>query len=155
MAFGVCPAFGDPIPAAKITEFGIFRMETIKAEMAPGENKVLVNKTTDPQHVRRVKELTPRLGLRFGYQFQMEAPLKDPITRFTMVTKHPPMQQPGQAELKTKTVSQCDVKGGTGYIGYCFDDPWEMVPGEWNLAVHLGDKELCNMTFTVLPPKDD
>jgi hypothetical protein len=38
---------------------------------------------------------------------------------------------------------------GDGYIGYTFDNEWELVPGQWTIQILVGSKVMAEKTFNI------
>jgi len=44
------------------------------------------------------------------------------------------------------------VMGRSGYVGYTFDNDWELVPGQWTIEVSVGSTSRVEKTFNVSVP---
>ncbi len=96
-----------------------------------------------------------RLGVRFGYDFEIRGAKPNSSLALRCVVEHPPMHMP-DGSVRTKVEYECaydtDADGVALYgNSYQFTDPYELVPGRWTRAHYLGSRRLMFQAFEVQP----
>jgi hypothetical protein len=92
-----------------------------------------------------------KIGTRFGLSVQMvgspdEAVVHGVSTRVT----HPAMTNP--ATMETSTQSEWDSPMNIGYArfaGWQFEEPWELVGGDWKIEILYRGKVLISKDFQI------
>ena len=134
---------------AKITEVGIYASQIITDETnAAGvklqgidDFKLLLNTTNVPA----------RIGIRFGFRFEiLGTPANAPIV-LTMVGKHPPLKNSTTGKMETTDTYQLNSWIGKTYTSNSFDQKSDCVPGQWSFEVWHEGKKLCEQSFLVIP----
>lgn len=101
--------------------------------------------------------IRPHVGLHFGFRFLI---VGEPIGRqvtLTLVTNFPPpgLRQPTAAQaVQRDSYVQTARLGSESFIGYTFDETWEMVPGVWKFEIwdEHNHRKLAEQSFTVTAP---
>jgi hypothetical protein len=99
----------------------------------------------------------PRAGLHFGFRFRIVGePLGRQVT-LALVTNFPSpgLHRPNSPQLVQRDgYVQTARLGGESFIGYTFDDAWEMVPGVWTFEIwdQTSNRKLAEQSFTVTKP---
>ena len=137
------------VTGAKITEIGIYSSQIITDETnAAGvklqgldEFKLLMNTTNVPA----------RIGIRFGFRYEiLGTPANAPIV-LTMVGKHPPLKNPTTGKMKTTDTYQLNSWIGKTYTSNSLNEKSDCVPGQWSFEVWHAGKKLCEQSFLVVP----
>jgi hypothetical protein len=148
------PLFGQEaveVTGAKITEIGIYSSRVITdATNAAGvklqgidEFKLLLNTTNVPA----------RIGIRFGFRYEiLGAPANAPII-LTMVGKHPPIKNSTTGKIETTETYQLNSWIGKTYTSNSLNEKSDCVPGQWSFEVWHEGKKLCEQSFLVVPDK--
>jgi Domain of unknown function (DUF3859) len=109
---------------------------------APGAVKLLEATTTIPG----------RLGLEFGLQYVVVGePAGDDVSLdFVLTYPAPGLVDPTDPQpiLNTR-FSRVKKIGDTVYLGYGFENDWEIVPGTWTFAITFGGRKLVEQSFAV------
>ncbi len=99
--------------------------------------------------IESTTRIPAKLGLGFGLSFSFNAP----DGRSAMLTYHflsPPRRDPATGRVvERQTMHGATSPGGPHWIGFDFDEPWELVPGEWTLSILHGDRPLARRSFQV------
>ncbi len=99
--------------------------------------------------IESTTRIPAKLGLGFGLNFSFNAP----DGRSTMLTYHfvsPPQRDPSTGRVvERETMHRATSPGGPHWIGFDFEEPWELVPGEWTLSILHGDRLLARRSFQV------
>ncbi len=93
-----------------------------------------------------------RLGLEFGLRYVIvgepvgaEVPLD-----FVIIYPPPGLIDPAEPEpLRESRYTRPKKIGETVYLGYGFENDWEMVPGVWTFEIWHGDAKLASLSFAV------
>ena len=140
------------VTGAKVTEIGIYQAQVLTGEtnaagvklQALDEFKLLNNTTNVPA----------RLGIRFGFRYEiLGTPTNAPIT-LTMVGKHPPIKNAKTGKLETKDTYSLRSWVGKTYTSNSLDEESDLVPGQWTFEVWHEGKKLCEQSFLVVPDKN-
>jgi hypothetical protein len=136
------------VTGAKITEVGIYASKVITDETnAAGvklqgidEFRLLLSTTNVPA----------RIGVRFGFRYEiLGSPENAPIV-LTMVGRHPPIMNSTTGKLETTDVYQLKSWIGKTYTSNSFDEKSDCVPGRWSFEVWHEGKKLCEQSFMVV-----
>jgi len=140
------------VTGAKVTEVGIYQAQVLTAETnAAGvklqgldEFKLLESTTNVPA----------RMGVRFGFRYEiLGTPTNEPVT-LTMVGIHPPIRNPVTGRTETRNAYSLRSRVGSAYTSYSLDDASDLVPGPWTFEVWYADKKLCEQSFLVVPTRN-
>lgn len=136
------------IKGAKVTEVGIFEAWTITAKTNSAGTKL--EGLDEFKLLKSTTNVPARIGIRFGFRYEISGfPTNAPIT-LTMVGKHPPIKNPTTGE--TTTIDAYKLKSWVGrtYTSYALDDPSDLVPGRWTFEVWYERRKLCEQSFMVM-----
>lgn len=92
-----------------------------------------------------------KIGTRFGLSVQMvgspdEAVVYEVSTRVT----HPPMTNPASKETSTQSEWESPMNiGYARFAGWQFEEPWELVGGDWKIEILYKGKVLVSKDFKV------
>jgi hypothetical protein len=104
------------------------------------------------QLAQRTTEVTASLGERFGISYTFEAGSSDTAVRHRVIWSFPEGGLTNPITKKTANMNDwektCRV-GKTCLAGWIFNEPWELVPGIWNVEIWVGDKRLIRQSFKV------
>jgi hypothetical protein len=140
------------VTGAKITEVGIYQAQVLTANTNAAGVKfqglnefALLESTTN---------VPARLGVRFGFRYEiLGTPTNAPIA-LTIVAKHPPLKNPVTGKAGTQDAYQLRSSIGKTYTSNSLDDESDLVPGQWTFEVwHEGEK-LCEQSFLVVPDEN-
>ena len=135
---------------AKITEVGIYQ-----AQVLTGETNAAGVKLQGLDEFKLLKSTTnvpARVGIRFGFRYEiLGTPTNAPIT-LTMVGTHPPIKNPTTGKVETKETYSLRSWIGRTYTSNSLEES-DLVPGDWTLEVWHEGKKLCEQAFLVVPDK--
>jgi len=140
-----------------INQRGLYKL--LRSGGVVDDPKTSTGKVTAKPVIQLV-ESTERIPLIKGAQMYLQYRLKPFPDRpawvdFRQVLKHPEMTLPDGsvstgAEIPFK--GKVSVNQSIGYIGYGFDEDYELVEGDWTFEVWYQDKKLIEQTFTTYSP---
>jgi len=138
------------VTGAKITEVGIYQ-----AQVLTGETNAAGVKLQGLDEFKLLKSTTnvpARVGIRFGFRYEiLGTPTNAPIT-LTMVGTHPPIKNPTTGKVETKETYSLRSWIGRTYTSNSLEES-DLVPGDWTLEVWHEGKKLCEQAFLVVPDK--
>lgn len=99
--------------------------------------------------VRSTNGVPKELGVTFGYRFKISDP-KAKSMKARIVTMTPGLLDPAQQRPQLEYATQASLTPGQSYdVFFTFSQPWEMVPGLWELRVETETGEVLTQTFEV------
>jgi hypothetical protein len=140
--------------SAKILAAGEVAAPTSGVVEAPGTSLGFVHKIdVDPVFLAPGRtDVAVCLGTHFGVQLLVEgAPHGQIVPLRTRVT-HPPIANP-KAEAAAR-IDEWDSPMNADiprYTGWFFDNPWEIVPGHWQIEVLFAGKPIAAQGFEISP----
>jgi hypothetical protein len=137
------------VSGAKVTEVGIYEAQVITAQTNAAGVKL-----QDLDQFKLLKNTTnvpARMGIRFGFRYEiLGTPANEPIS-LTMVGIHPPIRNSVTGRTETRNVYSLRSRVGSAYTSYSLDDASDLVPGPWTFEVWYAGKKLCEQCFLVMP----
>ncbi|MDD5141414.1 MAG: DUF3859 domain-containing protein [Verrucomicrobiales bacterium] len=137
------------VTGAKITEVGIYASQIITDETnAAG---VKLQGLDDFKLLMSTTNVPARIGIRFGFRYEiLGTPASAPIV-LTMVGKHPPIKNSTTGKMETTDTYQLNSWIGKTYTSNSLDQKSDCVPGQWSFEVWHEGKKLCEQSFLVVP----
>jgi hypothetical protein len=99
--------------------------------------------------------VTAAIGVEFGFRYRVVGVPDGADVSLDMVYTYPApgLKSPDEATPITETrYSRTKKIGATEYLGYAFENAWEIVPGTWTFAVWHDGKKLAEERFEVSAP---
>lgn len=140
--------------AAEIQGFGVFETSSSKRYKVAGNRHGAVDAVTGVRFVDFTKEIPAVLGTNFGFKYAVNTTPRGQNMRVKSVIRFPApgLKAPG-GKVYTESVEYKDIKIGKPDLhGFGFDEPWEIVPGDWVFEVWYRDTRMIRKTFTVTSP---
>ena len=147
--------FGMEIAAAQasadIFEYGEYR--TRREGEKPADRTASGTTTMISTYVlvKRTEVINAQPGVSFGVQFRLAQPLAAGDVLVFRIT-HPPLTNPKTG--RTMTASEFDSEPGLGagehYVGFTFDEGWEMAEGPWMIQVVQNGKVIAERPFKIV-----
>jgi len=153
---GVTAVFDANAVRGRVLEYGIY--DTVHDGgiiTAPGTNTGKAHGRSTLKLHTRTQRIAIKKGRFFGFKVRLEPFPGRRSIELKKVVQHPPMTLPdgsikhGYAFIERKKVDQQVV---FALAGYFFDEPYEMVAGDWVFQYWLGDKLLVEQKFTTYFP---
>jgi hypothetical protein len=104
------------------------------------------------KNVASTTDITGRVGLEFGVRYMI---VGDPAGAtvpldFVILYPEPGLRDPQEsAPVRESRYSRDKKIGATEYLGYGFENDWEIVPGAWTFQIWDKDRKLAEQSFTV------
>jgi hypothetical protein len=140
------------VTGAKVTEVGIYQAKVLTDETnAAG---VKLQGIDEFKLVRSTTNVPVRLGVRFGFRYEiLGSPANAPIM-LTMVGRHPPIKNPGTGKIETKETYQLRSWIGKTYTSNSLDDESDLVAGQYTIEVWHEGRKLCEQSFLLVPDEN-
>jgi hypothetical protein len=131
-------------PVGKLLRYGVFEM------IGPAQGPWKTGS------VKQTSVVAARTGERFGIEFEVSGIAEHSVT-ISATLQHPPIQKPDGVLVTNEeaTMGPFEVRDGkikTSY-GFSFDHPYEIVPGEWTLAISYQGRVVVRKSFEVMVSK--
>jgi hypothetical protein len=140
------------VTGAKVTEVGIYQAQVLTAET--NTDGVKLQDLDQFKLLKNTTNVPARLGLRFGFRYEILGPLTNVPITLTMVGIHPPIRNPVTGRTETRNAYRLTSRVGSAYTSYSLDDASDLVPGPWTFEVWYGGKKLCEQSFLVVPDEE-
>jgi hypothetical protein len=140
-------------PTIQLLEFGTFRKLASTNDVSePGSLTGARHAVSKVALVESTTNVPARISTSFGFRVKFAGKTPDEVVRCTAKCLHPRLTDPLSG--RSSEVDQWDTSGFSGqdgYIGYTFDNDWELVPGRWKLQVFQDSRLVLEKTFNVEP----
>jgi len=141
------------VRAAELVGYGIFDSKpvgtraraTSKAYSSDGVSRIHFTEFTS--------EIPGELGVNFGIQYIVNTTPKGRPMLVRQVIRFPEggLQMPGGRHY-TESVQKGQITiGKKAFYGFGFDEPWEIIPGDWYIEIWHGPAKVISKKFTVVP----
>jgi hypothetical protein len=107
-------------------------------------------RTSTPRFLPGGTTIAARLGVSFGVELILHGPPKLTILQLRTRVTHPRIANPTTGVART--VDEWDSPMNADiprYMGWHFDNAWELVPGVWRIELLDGQQVLVSQDFTV------
>ena len=154
-AFGAITfACAVTITEVQIVEFGTFHKTPSNALMpAPGTIGGMANAVSEVTLIEKTTDIHASVGTSFGLRIKVAGEPGGSVVELTAKCIHPKVSDPTSG--RSSTVETWNIypvigrDGLSGYVGYTFDDPWELVPGKWTIQIFDQFTLLAEKTFDI------
>jgi hypothetical protein len=136
----------------EVVEFGTFH-KTLSNGIyaAPNSIRGIAHDVVEATLIRETTTIPAAIGTSFGVRIKIVGDPIGAVVTFTGRCTHPRLTDPVSGRSSTTEEWACyPVIGRTAYIGWTFDDAWELVPGKWILQVFYGAKLVAKKEFDVM-----
>jgi hypothetical protein len=102
--------------------------------------------------VEATTAIPARLGLEFGFRYVVVGAPAGAEVALDFVIAYPPpgLADPADTEpLRESRYTRRKTIGDTVYLGYGFENDWEIVPGTWRFEIWYEGRELVTRSFEV------
>jgi hypothetical protein len=137
----------------QLLEYGIFRKLASTNDVSePGSLTGARHAVSKVALIESTTNVQARIGTSFGFRVKFPGKNSNEVVPCAAKCLHPRLIDPSSG--RSSEVDQWDTSGLSGqdeYIGYTFDNDWELVPGRWTLQVFQGTQLVLEKTFNVEP----
>jgi hypothetical protein len=167
MAFNIAVpmANAESITGIQIVEYGIYTARLMpQTQTSRSEGGVPRLDVDSLCHVATTLVVPARLGLHFGFRYNVQGSLPGQLIDLTMTARFPAAMRPPGAPnpLTVDKLALTARVGVTKYTGFKFGSDWHLVPGTWRFELSYADRKLAELAFEVvdgakaaIPPADE
>jgi hypothetical protein len=135
-----------------IVDKGIYTLTTGGQTTDANTPTGAISGVTTVKNIEATTAIPGRLGLEFGLQYVVVGEPAGAEVSLDIVITYP---APGLVDpsdpkpILESRFSRVKKIGETVYLGYGFENAWEIVPGTWKFEIWFDDRKLAEQTFTV------
>jgi hypothetical protein len=133
-------------------ETGVFAVTPLRREPEPGSPAGFRMLVTDVKLMEATETICARMGLTFGTRYKVRGGRTGDPVQLTMVTRFPPecMTAPdGRRHTVSRTTRSTAVDADEVRL-FGFDEPFEIVAGQWVFEFHHEGRKLAETSFRVI-----
>jgi hypothetical protein len=104
------------------------------------------------KNIEATSEIPAKIGLEFGVQYRVVGAPEGAEVPLELVITYPApgLADPSESEpIRTTRFTRQKKIGETTYVGYGFENDWELVPGTWTFIIWYDNRKLLDESFTV------
>jgi hypothetical protein len=147
-----CHSSSGTVQSVELIEYGTFRKTESHGVMsAPNAISGQMHAVVDAILIERTKQIHAQRGTSFGVRIKLIGEPEGLVVPCTAKCFHPKFTDPatGRSSEMEEWPNYAPI-GRAGYIGYTFDNDWEIVPGLWTIQVFIGSQLKAEQSFTVI-----
>jgi len=142
------------IAEVQIVEFGTFHKTPSNALMlAPNSITGMSHAVSEATLIEKTTDIHASIGTSFGLRIKIAGEPNGAVVELTAKCIHPKLSDPTSGRTSTvetwNTYPVIGRGGSSGYVGFTFDSPWELVPGKWTIQIFDQFTLLAEKTFDV------
>jgi hypothetical protein len=140
------------IDRIEIVDSGVYAIEAGAATPDPNTPTGEVTAVETARNIEATTQIEARLGLEFGFRYTIvgEPAGGEATLDFVILYPDPGIRDPGEpSPLRESRYSRAKKVGETIYLGYGFENDWEIVPGAWTFQIWQGSRKLAEQSFRV------
>nr|WP_086938941.1 DUF3859 domain-containing protein [Thaumasiovibrio occultus] len=122
-------------PPLTLHSMGLYQSERTHVSPAPDMPNRHYHLDGDRQLISETRAIPALRGQQFGIEYDVA------VDRLTVIheIEFPTLTDPKTGKQFDSIRHQREVGKGTNYLGYLFEEEWELVPGTWTLRVIVDD----------------
>ena len=139
----------------EVLQSGLYSASIARRDSAPGTPTGKASIVDSPSFYSDTSRVPAQLGIRFGFQYRLIGSPQGREARLRGIWRIPDPGITNPVSGNTYRESARDFTaliGDTQIHGYGFDQPWEIVEGEWILEIWHNERLLASRTFVVGKP---
>jgi hypothetical protein len=157
MAFAVGGASAQraKLERIEVLRSGLYSGSIGRQESSPGSPTGKAAMIDSPSFYVDEARVPAQIGIRFGFEYRV---LGSPTGREVRLRgvwhiPAPGITNPTNGNTYRESARDFTVRIGDTHVhGYGFDQPWEIVEGDWVLEIWQGETALASRTFSVKAP---
>jgi len=145
------------VRAAELVGYGIFEARDMGSSSSATSRAYRSDGVSRVRFTDYTNEIPGELGVNFGIQYVVNTTPKGRPMQVRQVIRFPEggLQVPGGRHYTESEQKGQITIGRKAFYGFGFDEPYEIIPGEWAIEIWHGSARLISKKFTVLPPTVD
>ena len=155
VAAGGTAAQQGKLDRLEVIQSGLYTANVARRDSAPGTPTGKASLIDGPSFYSDSARVPAQLGIRFGFQYRLigSPPGREARLRGVWRKPEPGITNPVNGNTYRESVRDFSASiGDTQIHGYGFDQPWEIVEGEWILEIWHNERLLASRTFVVKAP---
>lgn len=135
-----------------VVDTGIYTIVTGEETPDPNAPTGTIAAVTTVTNVEETTAVPGKVGLEFGLRYVVVGEPAGAEVPLDFVIAYPPpglVDPAGPEPLLESRYSRARKIGETVYLGYGFENAWEVVPGEWRFEIWYEGRKLAGRSFTV------
>jgi hypothetical protein len=153
-----CTAQPPTQPRVRVMDYGIVRrVGPFDRHVDPTSATGFTSSGTGSSVFEKQTTKIPAVqGVTFGFRYRIDGIQPGHPITVEEIIRHPPLTRPdGTVILEERTKTQFSPDDGVveQKFLYLLREPYEVVPGDWSLAVAIGGTIAIDQHFTITPPK--
>ncbi len=149
------PSHAQTVQRIEIVEYGLYSVDVTAKKDDPGSATGDRATVTNVRHVETTTTIPARVGIEFGLRYKVYGQPNGATIQLKQVDliPQPGLRNPntGNTSVRSEIVASPKV-GEISYIGWHFDNPWELVPGTWVMELWQEHRKLASQSFNVVKP---
>jgi hypothetical protein len=147
-------AYAVTIAEVQIVEFGPFHKTPSNALMfAPNSITGMSHAVSEATLIEKTTDIHASIGTSFSLRIKIAGEPDGAVVELTAKCIHPKLSDPTSGRSSTvetwNTYPVIGSGGSSGYVGFTFDNPWELVPGKWTIQIFDQFTLLAEKAFDV------
>lgn len=144
------------VTGARIVDYGIYETIRVDEQESPATTEGAVHvlhPRLDPVLREKTTRVPARVGVHFGFRFQLDGEPQLAEAPVTVRVLHPEFTNPQTGKKSTTEEWNAAVNIGLPrFTGWAFDQSYELAPGTWRLQVLREGKVILQKEFVVVSP---
>ena len=153
LALTACHFSRGTVRSVELVEYGTFRKTQLQGD-ASASNTITgqMHGVAEAVLVQRTADIRAELGTSFGVRIKLAGEPDGLVVPCTAKCFHPRYTDPatGRSSDAEEWTNYVPI-GRAAYIGYTFDNDWEIASGRWTIQVFVGSRLKVEQNFTVMP----
>lgn len=145
-------AQGAKVDRIELVGTGVYQVETGPATAATGSPTGSVTSVTTVKNLQSTTTIMAKTGLEFGLQYRIVGAPDGAEVNLDIVNIYPPigLREPTKSEpIRESRYTLRKKIGETHYLGYGFENEWEVVAGTWTFQIWQDGRKLLEQSFAV------
>ncbi len=139
----------------EIVEYGLYSADVTAKKDDPGSATGDRATVANIRHVETTTTIPARVGIEFGLRYKIYGQPNGATIQLKQVDliPQPGIRNPntGNTSVRSEIVTNPKV-GEISYIGWHFDNSWELAPGTWVMELWQEHWKLASQSFNVVKP---
>lgn len=147
-------AHAQTIERVRILDFGVYTRDVVSADKTAGVATGRINISQNFKLVQKTDTVVLKKGTTFGVRYETVGRPKGAKVKLTWVMRFPEtgLVDPKGQRFYVNEFARDHTVGEESFRAYSFDEPWEMVPGDWVFEFWDGPRKIGEQRFKVVKP---
>lgn len=143
-------AFCQDVTGIEIVDFGLYTIEVEKQIQDTSSLSGSRNIVKNPRLIEQTDNIPAKLGVSFGLRYKILGKSNGDTVTLEKEVLFPETTNPGTGKTSSRSVTNLSKKiGSTYYTGLSFEEPWELVPGQYKISIFYNGSKLAEKIFFI------